>query len=342
MEPSHHEEISMENQIPRRQFLGAAALAMTALPGSLNRALAADPPSAAPIPIIDTHIHLFDPTRPQGVPWPSKSNETLYKPAVPSRYREVTKGLGIVGAIEVECSTWLEDNQWVLDVADKDTIMVGTVGDLEPGKPEFAAQLERFHKNPLFRGIRYGNLWNRDLGAGLNQPQFVSDLKLLADAGLELDTANPRPQLLADVVRVTDLVPSLRIVIDHLPNLARPESGDARTMYDTAMKQLGQRPQVYVKVSEVLHRGPDGKVAYDLASYKAKVDEIYETFGPDRLLFGSDWPNSDPLGTYDQVLSVVREYFMAKGRDVAEKYFWKNSIAAYRWVKRDASQPQLS
>ena len=60
-------------------------------------------------------------------------------------------------------SPWLEDNQWVLDMAAKDKIMVGTVGDLEPGKPEFAGQLERFHRNPLFRGIRYGNLWDRNL-----------------------------------------------------------------------------------------------------------------------------------------------------------------------------------
>jgi predicted TIM-barrel fold metal-dependent hydrolase len=66
---------------------------------------------------------------------------------------------------------------------------------------------------------------------------------------------------------------------------------------------------------------------------------MYETFGQDRLLYGSDWPNSDPLGTYEQVLNIVREYFTAKGRDVAEKYFWRNSVQAYRWVKRDPNQP---
>jgi len=297
-------------------------------------------PSSNAIPIIDCHIHLFDTTRPQGVPWPDAKDPVLYKPALPARFRDVTKGLGIVGAVEVECSPWLEDNQWVLDVADKDTIIVGTVGDLEPGKPEFARQLERFHKNPLFRGIRYGNLWNRNLGAELNKPEFVADLKLLADAELSLDSANPTTQLLADLVRVTDLVPSLRVIVDHLPNLPRP--GDARSMYDTSIRQLSQRPQVYVKVSQVLHPGADGTIATDLASYRPKLDEIYETFGPDRLIYGSDWPNSDSVGTYEQVLSVVREYFTAKGQDVAEKYFWKNSVKAYRWVKRNPSQPTSS
>ena len=53
-------------------------------------------------------------------------------------------------------------------------------------------------------------------------------------------------------------------------------------------------------------------------------------------MFGSDFPNSDQWGTYETVMSLVRSYFMAKGRAVAEKYFWKNSIPAYRWVKREA------
>ncbi len=92
---------------------------------------------AASIPIIDTHIHLFDPRRPQGVPWPPKENTVLYQPALPDRYRKIAVPLGVTGAIEVEASPWLEDHQWVLDVAAKDTIVVGTVGDLEPGKPDF-------------------------------------------------------------------------------------------------------------------------------------------------------------------------------------------------------------
>ncbi len=194
----------MATNLSRRQFLGAAAMAVAAVPGSFNLATAKQAPDltdAASIPIIDTHIHLFDPTRPQGVPWPPKNNPVLYKPALPTRFREVTKDLGIVGAIEVECSPWLEDNQWVLDVAEKDTIMVGTVGNLEPGKPEFARHFERFRKNRLFRGIRYGNLWGHNLATELDKPQFVDDLKRLADAGLVLDTANPNPQLLAAIVR---------------------------------------------------------------------------------------------------------------------------------------------
>jgi len=60
------------------------------------------------------------------------------------------------------------------------------------------------------------------------------------------------------------------------------------------------------------------------------------------LLYGSDWPNSDPIAPYAVVLGLVREYFGAKGRVAAEKYFYRNSLAAYRWKKRRANQPSLA
>jgi L-fuconolactonase len=295
---------------------------------------------AAPIPIIDTHIHLFDTTRAQGVPWPDKNDKVLYRPALPERYRRVTKGLGVVGAIEVEASPWLEDNQWVLDIAAKDTIIVGTVGDLEPGKTGFREHLERFQRNPLFRGIRYGNLWNRNFREQLSRPEFIFDLKALAEAGLELDSANPDPALIEDLVRLTDRVPSLRVVVDHLPQLEPPRDSQARSAYESNLRELGKRPQVYVKVSEVLRR-VGGRVPTHLNFYRPRLDEIWEIFGEDRLLYGSDWPNSDQWGSYSQVLNVVRDYFSAKGQVVAEKFFWRNSIAAYQWVKRQANQPSV-
>jgi L-fuconolactonase len=284
------------------------------------------------IPIIDTHIHLFDTSRPRGVPWPDKKDTVLYKPALPARYRQVTEGLGIVGAIEIECSPWLEDNQWVLDVAAKDSIIVGTVGDLEPGHPQFRASLDRFRRNPLFRGIRYGNLWGRDLGAELGKADFIGGLKALAEAGLVLDTANPTPALVTDVIRLTDRVPNLRVIMDHLPEI------DPAT---ANLRELGKRPQIYVKVSGVLRRVA-GRVPLDTDFYRDRLDAIWDIFGADRLIYGSDWPNSDQWGTYPQVLKIVREYFHAKGPAAVEKYFWKNSVAAYHWIKRDATQPSAA
>ena len=295
----------------------------------------------ASIPIIDTHIHLFDPRRPQGVPWPNKTDAVLYKPALPDRYRKIAAPLGIVGAIEVEASPWLEDNQWVLDVSAKDTMIVGTVGDLEPGKPEFRKQLDRFHRNPLFLGIRYGNLWDRNIGTELSKPEFISDVRALADAGLELDTANPTPAVIADMVRLTDKVPNLRLVIDHLSQMEPPADQTALRRYQADLSELGKRPQVFLKISEVLRR-VNGRVPMDVNFYRPRLDEFWNIFGQDRLMYGSDWPNSDLWAPYPQVLKLVREYFTSKGPEAAEKVFWKNSLRAYRWVKRDAAQPQGS
>ena len=88
------------------------------------------------MPIIDSHIHLFDNNRPEGSPFPGP-NSPLGQSALPSRYREVVKPFGVVGAIVIEAqigSPRIEDNQWVLDQAAKDTIIVGTVGRLDQNR----------------------------------------------------------------------------------------------------------------------------------------------------------------------------------------------------------------
>lgn len=317
----------------RRDFLAltAAAPAMAAVQ-SISRTEDMLPP------IIDTHIHLFDTERAGGVPWPAKNDETLYRPALSDRYRRIAEPLGIVGAVVVEASPWLEDNQWVLDEAAKDSIIVGTIGNLEPGQPDFRQQLERFHRNLLFRGIRYGNLWGRDLTGRLKEPAFISDLQFLAEAGLVLDTANPNPALLEAIVRVTDHVPNLRVVIDHLPQIAIPGDDRARRRFDADLQELGSRNQVFVKISAVLRR-VDGVVPTDLSFYRERLDMLFETFGQDRLLYGSDWPNSDKWQPLNVGLNLVGQYFTGKGKTTAEKYFWKNSLTAYQWRKRHPSQP---
>jgi L-fuconolactonase len=316
----------------RRKFLALSAGAT--LGGGLRAAGAVQSP---PVPIIDTHIHLFDPRRPQGVPWPDKNDKILYKPALPDRYRRIAGKLGVAGAIVVEASPWLEDNQWVLDTAAKDNMIVGVIGNLEPGKRDFIKHLERFHENPLFLGIRYGNLWGSDISGQLKNPAFISDLKALAEAGLVLDTANPNPALLAAIIQLTDQVPDLKVVIDHLPQMTVPADKSLQKV-EANLLEIGKRPKIYIKISEVLRR-VNGQVPTSLDFYRPRLDDFYGIFGQDRLLYGSDWPNSDNWLPFKDGLNLVRTYFMEKGQTVAEKYFWKNSVAAYAWQKRDPSQP---
>ena len=158
-------------------------------------------------------------------------------------------------------------------------------------------------------------------------------------ANLTLDSANPTQQLVADLLKLKDRVPNLRLVMDHLPRLEPAADAAANKQCDEDLRELARRPGVYAKVSGV-PRKVDNRVPKELAFYKPRLDHIYEIFGPDRVVYGSDWPNSDYTATYQDGLKVVREYFLAKGQTVAEKYFWRNSIDAYRWIKRDPSQPR--
>jgi predicted TIM-barrel fold metal-dependent hydrolase len=244
----------------------------------------------------------------------------------------------VVGAIKVEASPWLEDNLWVLQVAQTDTIIVGVIGNLEPEKPEFQEYLDRYRKNPLFLGIRYGNLWGRNLTKQAENPAFINGMKLVAQAGLTLDTANPTVSLLEGIIRLTDQVPNLRVVLDHLPSLDPAEN--ERAAYDRALTEIGKRPQIYVKLSSIIHR-VNGQISTDASAYRDRLDSLIAVFGDDRIVFGSDFPNSDGVAPIDKVFGVAKQYFATKPRALQEKYFWRNSISAYHWVKREARQPSL-
>lgn len=290
-----------------------------------------------PIPVIDTHIHLFDPGRPGGVPWPAKTDTALYHAALPDRYARIARPLGIVGAIVVEASPLASDNDWVLSVAANHQIIVGMVGDLIPGMPTYQRDLNRLQANPLFLGIRYGNLWNRDLAVDAQKPEFLAGLKMLADRGLVLDSANPNPALIRAIAAVSDHLPELRIVIDHLPTSPVPAEAVARDEYWSLLRRLAQNRNVFVKLSEVIAARIEEAGGPDFA--KERLDALWDIFGEDHVLYASDWPNSDHHATYEETIAILRSYIAGKSHGAAEKFFWKNSVAAYRWHRRQPDQP---
>lgn len=289
--------------------------------------------------ILDTHIHLFDPRRPEGIAWPL-SNDAIYRPALPDRYAKIAAPLGVRGAIVVEASPRAEDNDWVLRTAAANPMIVGYIGNLVPGAPSYEQRLDVLRSNPLFLGIRCGNLWDRDLAVDSRRPEFMGGLKRLAAEGLGLDSANPDPALIAALLRISERVPDLRIVIDHLPSLQLPPEGSVREDCVKHMHLLATNSNVFIKLSEIPVKIED-RVCLDLSYYQAYLDQIWETFGEERILFGSDWPNSDHLASYQDTLQLVRSYVAAKGEAAQQKFFWSNSIKAYQWKPRrtDQSQP---
>jgi L-fuconolactonase len=268
----------------------------------------------APIPIIDTHIHFFDTTRPQGVPY--GEGNPVGPIASPAVFRKAAARLGVVGAIEVEASPWIEDNLWVLEMSRADPIMVGVIGNLEPEKPEFHEYLDRYRKDPLFRGIRCGNLWGRSLVAAVDQPEFIAGIKQLAAADLIMDTANPRADLIVACIRLTDRIPELRVMIDHLPGMQFPSDSAARNAIENNLRELAKR-NVYV-MGSVIARRINGQVQTDPAVYKPLLDLLWDIFGEDRMVFGSDWPNSTGNWvSYEQTLAIVRQYLSTRSRAAA-------------------------
>jgi len=330
---------NMREGISRRAFLAGAAASAAVV--ALDAAHAQSP-SVDNIPIIDAHIHLFDGTRPLGAQYMgSPAYRAISKTMLPSLYGPLARPVGIVGAIVVESSPWIDDNLWYLEVCGADPIMVGVSGNLNPALPDFGKYVARFHKDPLYRAIRSSRFYSADSGKVALDPDQVANLKLLAQADLALDTANPTMNLMQANVLLADAIPALRIVMDHLPSF--DPTDDNRQAYEAVVKEMAARPNIFVKLSEVYHpRLTDSVIVKDYEPLRARLEYLFDAFGEDRVLFGSDYPNSYGVATIPEEVGLMKRFFSTKPREAAEKYFWKNSARVYKWVKRAGDQPGLA
>ncbi len=288
------------------------------------------------IPVIDAHTHFFDPRRPEGIVWPKKE-VSFYRPVLPDEFIKLTKPFNVKGTVVVESSARMEDNDWALTMAERNPVVVGYVGRLTPGTPDFPILLEKYRKNPLFLGIRISFNIAKTV---MEQLQALADLKLMANAGLQIDLGgapNQLPQTLIQLAKLSERIPNLRMVLNHLP-MPRPENKQDIELLKTGFDEMKHCPKIYVKLSQVI-RTVDQSVPTELEYWRDALDEVYAVFGPDRVIYGSNWPASLLTTEYPPIFNLVHKYFAGKGREVSEQYFWKNSLKAYRWVKRDASQP---
>lgn len=276
-------------------------------------------------PIIDCHIHLFDPRRPQGIPWPVPG-DSIYAPHLPQDYWHAAAGHAIAGVIAVEASPWVADNRWLLESLRGDPRMLGFVGNLDPASPGFRHELEWLEQEPLFLGLRYGNLWARDLLEDQQRPGFIDNLRALAASGRSLDSANPDARLLEGLLTLSDSLPELRIVIDHLPN-AQIAPGEVQT-FERQIHALAERPNVYAKLAEIPQLR-DGQLIGDPGFYRERLDLLWGAFGEDRCFFGSDWPNSEQLASFDTTLGLVKRCMARYPQASQAKFFQRNATRAY-------------
>jgi L-fuconolactonase len=315
------------NHLPtlsRRSLLQSAVAGSVAL--SLPLPLCAEP--AAEVPIVDTHTHFYDPERKEGVPWPDKRDTLLYRRVLPGEFVKLTRPLGVVGTVVVEASPQLEDNQWLLDLAKNEPVMFGVIGNLKPGSEGFAGRLRRFAKNELYRGIRINV---EDVRKGLGQPEFVKDLQAFADLGLTLEV-NGGPDTPAEVARLAMAIPRLTNCINHCGNV-RIDGTEPPASWLAGMKEAAEHQRVFCKVSALVEGTGKREMdaPRDVAYYQPVLDALWDIWGEDRLMYGSNWPVSLRFASYETVLGIVRDYFAARSRIVQEKFFAGNAARAYRW-----------
>jgi L-fuconolactonase len=326
----------MSTSCNRRRFLAAAAqtVAGVSVTGWAPALRAAPDQTAAEggsFTLIDAHTHFYDPGRPKGVPWPPREDKLLYRQVLPKDYHALPVPRPVTGTVVVEASSWVEDNQWVLDLAAREPFIVGVVGNLPAGTKEFAGHLKRVAANNLFRGVR---LRDRKLDGTLDDAAFLSDLKLLAEHDLSLDVVGGR-EILAFADRLANEVPSLRIIIDHLAGVAV----DGKTPPADWLKQmraLVRRPNVYCKLSGLVEGTgrSDGSAPRDVEFYRAVLDSMREMFGPERLIYASNWPVSERFAPLATVQGIVAAYFRSQSRQAEITVFSRSAKGAYRWLPR--------
>jgi len=220
----------------------------------------------------------------------------------------------------------------VLDLAAHEPFIVGFVGNLPVGTKVFAGHLKRFAANNLFRGIR---LRDRKLEGTLDDPAFVSDLRLLADHDLSLDLVGGM-EILPFADRLAKEVPNLRIIIDHLAGVV-VDGKVPPADWVQQMRALVRRPNIYCKLSGLVEGTgrSDGSAPRDVEFYRPVLDAMRTIFGSERLIYASNWPVSERFAPLATVQGIVADYFRSHGRRAEEQVFSRSAKAAYRWVQRE-------
>jgi predicted TIM-barrel fold metal-dependent hydrolase len=312
----------------RREFLRIQTTALAATIAGSSRGLAAQ--EAAPLDIIDCHTHFYDPSRPEGVPWPGKGTP-LHRTVLPKDLRALAQHRPVTGTVIVEASPRLEDNQWLLDLAKDDPFVVGVVGNIKPGEPAFETGIRRFARNPLFRGIRIASA----TASALLERNEIRDLRLLSDLDLQLDI-NGGSETPAIVARVAEQNPGLRIVLNHMGNAEITAQAPPRD-WQEGIRRAAQQAGTFCKISAFTENAArnGGAAPTDAAFYKPYIDVVWDAFGEDRVIYGSNWPVCERVAEYALQQRISLEYALARGgMETARKFCSLNAKRAYKWVER--------
>ncbi len=275
--------------------------------------------------IVDCHVHLWDIARPEGIAWIQKDDNVLNRSYLPEHHEPTAKANGVRTVIVVQAGQSLPDNQWNLDAtAHNKQLYRGIVGNLSKviGTDEFQPLFDRLCRDERYVGYRLSGRYQDTL-----TDAFFRDLQFTADKGKALDVLADAYSL-ADVAEIARRVPKLKIILNHCGNL-KLDGQPLDPEWIAKMRAVAKFPNVHCKVSALFGRVKEQPAPRDIAFYKPVLDLVFESFGEDRIIFGSDWPVSETSGDYASVLKLTKAYFDGKGRQVSNKLFHTNAVRFY-------------
>jgi L-fuconolactonase len=303
----------------RRDFLLAStAIATTPLLADEGKKM---------FPIVDTHQHLWD-LQKFKQPWVQKGSH-LDRNFVMSDYREATQGLNVVKTIYMEVDVAVEQQaaeaEYVIDLCKRaDNPMVAAVISGRPASDGFAKYLEPYRNVTYIKGVRQV-LHGEGTPAGYClDKKFIAGVRLLGDLGKSYDLCM-RPGELLDGAKLIDACPGTRFILDHCGN-GDVQSKDL-TQWKKDIAEVAKRNNVVCKVSGiVVNATPSKWTPDDLAPV---VKHTLSVFGPERVMFGGDWPVCTKAATYKQWVEALKA--IVKDRPAAEqrKLFHDNAVVVY-------------
>jgi L-fuconolactonase len=242
-------------------------------------------------PRIDSHMHVWQLSR-GDYGWLTPDLPTIYRDFTIDDVRASWEQAGIDGAILVQAAPTLEETRYLLSVAESEPKVMGVVGWIDMLAPDAADQLERLASNRLLRGIR-PMLQDIPDDGWMLKAESTPVYRALIDLDLRFD-ALVLPRHLPNLLRLIERHSDLKIVIDHG---AKPPIGESLDSWHRDLAQLADIPHVHCKFSGLVTE------CRDQAS-KAALEPVSQTllalFGPERLMFGSDWPVCTLRNTYVQ------------------------------------------
>jgi L-fuconolactonase len=312
--------------VSRRGFLIGASLA-AAEPLSVHAA------EGAAFPIIDTHQHLWD-LKTLRLPWlADKGAARIATPHTMTTYLREARGLGIVKTVYMEVDAAEEDERKEADFVistckgGKTPMKKGVISG-RPGTPGFAAYARQYQDVPYIQGFRQIlHPPNRPKGLCL-QPQFVANVRMLGEIGKSYDIC-VRPAELPDGYRLADLCPGTRFVLDHCGN-GEATWGGKGPEYDAWARGItgfARRQNVICKMSGVIKTctGSAGKTE----QLKPLVRHVIDAFGPERVIWASDWPVCEFTATLKEWLEVAHALTSDLPSADQKKLFHDNAAKFY-------------